>query len=204
MQCGGTVCCPYQRWVKPVFAWIKSAKCGAASSVISFCTNLKSTDSYVSSALFCASPIRRDFNLNSSTAFSSVSVLGCEFWHHAETEYWRWSRIPTLLIELGYGSCKGGTYIPEYPEDPVLLQGFCQDLPTSGCDAIGWQTTRKRKDFSQKFWVSIFIFMPQLPTWGWWGLGGSSELLQMLLPPHHQCCSPTFWKQKSKAWCGTC
>ncbi len=35
------VCVPYQRWLKPVFAATNSAKCGAASSVKSFCTNLQ-------------------------------------------------------------------------------------------------------------------------------------------------------------------
>lgn len=32
---------PYQRWLSPVFARTRSAKCGAASSVISFWTNLQ-------------------------------------------------------------------------------------------------------------------------------------------------------------------
>lgn len=32
---------PYQRWLSPVFARTRLAKCGAASSVISFWTNLQ-------------------------------------------------------------------------------------------------------------------------------------------------------------------
>ena len=40
------VCFPYQRWLKPVFAWTNSAKCGAASSVNSFCTSLQQTHTH--------------------------------------------------------------------------------------------------------------------------------------------------------------